>query len=539
MKYLILTLFSVILVACSVNTLPGNPEPTEPSITGDNERYWNEVLELTYWETQNSTTSPQLLLNDEALNSNQIVEFNALGLSFKLDLPANKRTPEVEVSVQINGQTIELNVDGSRTSSYRFKPQGVANSDRLNILIPCRESTREKLESLFNASDNFVLLDFFGDQESLGETRLGASQHPDPLCLMVVGFEKQASKRALKQLNQLLDSRFSKRSIAISPDFYMYSYDPGVASFDSSCDEDSILNSEAESSQDVLLDELDAIISKPNSLSGKGVTIAFFDGGVANASTFLTESDTAALSRRFVEADYPAPNPAATNITDDFDCDETSFKDGHGSLVEQIIKQTAPEADLLALKVCGEHGTCNTSSFVKALLYIRNQYEGFPEIDIINMSFGGDVKRDKVFEALLVDMLKTRTETLVIASLGNSSDEEAHYPAQYQNDYPNVLAVAAAKRNTDNSWTLAAFNTQGTLESLNREPLAAPGVSLILDGLGNPDGVTGTSFAAPIVSAVAALTKERSPSAGMPSIVRHLRDAVDTSYGMQFIQVPQ
>ncbi len=538
MKNRLLFILLLTLAACTQS--PNNPNPNnEPSLTANSERYWNEILELSFWEAQNLSAAPTVYINDKALNDNVILSFDATGLRLKLDLERKQRPTNVSLTLKLNNQILDLNIDGNRQSSYDFNPKGEANANRLNILIPCQENTRSKLERLFEASNNFELVDYFGDYESLGQTTLGASQHGNPLCLMVVSNSRQASRVAFERLSEFLRFRIEVRPIAISPDFYMYSYDPSVASFDSSCDDGSALTEEANSAQAVPLKALASIVSKPASNTGAGVTLALLDGGVANASSFLASSATSALSRSFIEADFPNPNSNAFTINDDFDCDETSFKDGHGSLVESISKELAPNADLLALKVCNDDGSCTTSSFVKAMLYIRNQFEGFPAIDIINMSFGGDVKRDKVFEALLKDMLQTRTQTLVVASLGNTADEEAHYPAQYQNDYPNVIAVAAAKLNTDESWSLADFNTQETLNSLNKEPFAAPGVAIILDGLGNPNGVTGTSFAAPIVSAVAALTKSAEPSLNMRDLVIKLRAQAIKTNNMNFIQVPQ
>lgn len=538
MKNILLLILLLMLAACTQS--PSNPNTSsEPSLTASTERYWNEILELSFWEAQNLTATPTVYINNQALNDNVILSFDTTSLRLKLDLERKQRPKNVSLTVKLNNQTLDLNIDGTRQTSYDFNPQGEANANRLNILIPCQENTRSKLERLFEASDNFELVDYFGDYESLGSTTLGPSQLKNPLCLMVVSNNRQASKLAFERLNEFLRFRLDVRPVAISPDFYMYSYDPSVASFDSSCDDGSALAQEASSAQAVPLKTLAGIVSKPAGNTGEGVTLALLDGGVTNAASFLASSATSALSRSFIEADFPSPNRNSLTINDDFDCDETSFKDGHGSLVESISKELVPSADLLALKVCNDDGSCTTSSFVKAMLYIRNQFEGFPNVDIINMSFGGDVKQDKVFEALLKDMLQTRTQTLVVASLGNTSDEEAHYPAQYQNDYPNVIAVAAAKLNTEDSWSLADFNTQETLNSLTREPFSAPGVAIILDGLGNPNGVTGTSFAAPIVSAVAALTKSAQPSLNMRDLVIKLRAQAIKTNNMHFIQVPQ
>jgi hypothetical protein len=73
------------------------------------------------------------------------------------------------------------------------------------------------------------------------------------------------------------------------------------------------------------------------------------------------------------------------------------------------------------------------------------------------------------------------------------------------------------------TWHLASFNTQAALlSSPFGVPLAAPGVAIQLQGLGDPRGISGTSFAAPIVTAVAALERQRYPSMSSHDLRLHL-----------------
>jgi len=60
------------------------------------------------------------------------------------------------------------------------------------------------------------------------------------------------------------------------------------------------------------------------------------------------------------------------------------------------------------------------------------------------------------------------------------------------------------------AWQLAGFNTRPVTERKGLDLLAAPGVRLEL-AQGTPEGVTGTSFAAPVVSAMAALERQHRP----------------------------
>jgi subtilisin len=241
-------------------------------------------------------------------------------------------------------------------------------------------------------------------------------------------------------------------------------------------------------------------------LNGQGTVIAVLDGG-GDPGTVVSS-----FSRRFIEVDYPTANPRGHDLLDDFDCPETAGFDGHGGAVIQILRAIAPQTNVLALKVCDERGVCSTSSVAKALLYIRNRYQGFPAVDVVNMSFGGrPAHEDAVFRAILQNMMVEDPRALFVTSMGNNPDTSAHYPADYQGMHFSLVPVAAAKRplNSGPAWALASFNTQTTLNGSVYGPLAAPAVRLTLN-----DGrvVTGTSFAAPVVSAVAALERQRDPA---------------------------
>ncbi|MGD9890128.1 MAG: S8 family serine peptidase [Dehalococcoidia bacterium] len=112
---------------------------------------------------------------------------------------------------------------------------------------------------------------------------------------------------------------------------------------------------------------------------------------------------------------------------------------------------------------------------------------------VINMSFGGpcgmrqtDPWRDAVSYAHDRDVL-------IVAAAGNDGDcAEGRYPASD----PRVLSVAAVDRDR----SIARFSTRGPWVSV-----AAPGVGIVSTDLGGYARKSGTSMAAPHVSALAAL----------------------------------
>ena len=541
----VLSLF-VFLTACSSPTTTTNPEPEDDvRLPQEGNYFWNEVLELSYWQEQNGAVQPSIIVNGEALPADAIEFFSGTGVRFSLrpqpSSSRHQRPKRADIEVQINGQTVAVNQGGNRATQTRLELQGEMNAQRLNVLLTCPNNNAAQIrEKLTRLEEKFRVIDYFGDQQSLGSSNLGAPQHPLPLCLLVIEFTDSTTKRAWQRLNEHLSKLLTSRILAISPDYYMHSYDPGVPFFDSNCDGNSLLVSEAQSATAITEVQLPRILGKSNqTLSGQGVNIAIFDGGVARPTAFLAQSRLSALSRRFLESDYPNANARAQDIADDFDCDETNFRDGHGALVSHIVQELAPQSHTLALKVCNEEGLCDTASFTKALLYIRNQYQGMPDIDIINMSFGGEIRNNRVFEFLLADLLEHRSDILIVASLGNNVDDKAHYPAQYQNSYDNVVAVAAAKLDDNRNWSLASFNTTAALNSLRLSPIAAPGVAIQLDtAIGDSSGISGTSFSAPMVTATAALLLEASPNASSNQIIRNMRNSADTSQGFLFLQMP-
>jgi subtilisin family serine protease len=235
------------------------------------------------------------------------------------------------------------------------------------------------------------------------------------------------------------------------------------------------------------------------------MTIAVIDGGTE------TGSSISGVSRQFVETDYPNLNPNVSDSQDNFDCSQTSYVDGHGKLVTGIIKTVAPEAKIIMLKACNKDGLCSISSIAKALLYLRNRYSGFPTVDVVNMSFGGLPKTgDPISQAIIMDMKLSQPGTLLVASVGNTRDASNHFPAALSLQNNTLLPVAATKL-ISGGWSLASFNTCTVLIEAGIEPFGAPGVNLLIsDGYGTRN-ITGTSFAAPIVSAMAALKRQNNP----------------------------
>jgi subtilisin family serine protease len=127
-------------------------------------------------------------------------------------------------------------------------------------------------------------------------------------------------------------------------------------------------------------------------------------------------------------------------------------------------------------------------------------------VRVINMSFGTPES------ALLPDDPRPHAEVvryalargvLLVAASGNSGREERYYPAAHE----GVIAVGAIE---DDGWP-ASFSTRGT-----HVALCAPGRNIWTCGLDGYACVSGTSFAAPFVSAACALLVAQAEARAWP-----------------------
>ena len=141
--------------------------------------------------------------------------------------------------------------------------------------------------------------------------------------------------------------------------------------------------------------------------AGQGVTIALLDAGVTNYET-----------------------AGKTSFIDDDTIDSD-----HGNDMMSILKDTAPGADVLDVRVLDDDGKGTYANVEKGIRWAVDN-----SADIIVMSFVGDKK-----SALLENALTyaEEHEVLVVASAGNYSSEKACYPAAY----PTVISVGALDEN--------------------------------------------------------------------------------------------
>ncbi len=223
---------------------------------------------------------------------------------------------------------------------------------------------------------------------------------------------------------------------------------------------------------------------------GRGIRLGILDTGIDRTHRLLR--GRAIISRSFLPPGVAAaPTAHATAIT-------SIWLGRRNGLV--------PGARVYAAGVFGrlrsDLVTTNTKWLLDGLEWLVRQ-----RVDVINMSFGGPQNR---VLAQAIDHARSRG-ILLVASAGNDGPGA---PPAYPAAYRGVVAVTAV----DNRLRLYRKANRG-----HYVDFSAPGVNVPVARPGNRTKVaSGTSFAAPYVSAAIALLKQRNP-ARQAQLLRALR----------------
>lgn len=234
------------------------------------------------------------------------------------------------------------------------------------------------------------------------------------------------------------------------------------------------------------------------------VKVGIIDSGVDASHQELSINST--LSKGYITG---YTNPGVDNI-------------GHGTNVAGIIGAATNNqngmsgicwnVDLISLRVvCDANGNFDNWAIRSAIIYAKNN-----GIDILNMSFGNSSSN------LLIKNAISNYSGLIVASAGNDTrdnDTNPHYPSGYP--YNNIISVGSS----DSSDAISNFSNFGQ----TTVDLFAPGSSIYTTDKvpSNYRYAHGTSFAAPHVTAVAALIKSTNPSLSAIQIKNIILNNVD------------
>ncbi|UQU64086.1 S8 family serine peptidase [Couchioplanes caeruleus] len=235
--------------------------------------------------------------------------------------------------------------------------------------------------------------------------------------------------------------------------------------------------------------------------TGDAVKIAVLDTGVAKVGD---------LSGAVLGGYNYVSN--TSNTADDF---------GHGTTVASLIAARGNNGKgmaggcwscmIIPVKVLDKNGSGYDSNIAKGIVYATNN-----GAKIINMSLGGTENSKVLADAVSYANLKG---VLVVAAAGNAGNTQYATTKQYPAAYPDVVAVGATARNSDDRADFSSYNKSGD----SWVDMAAPGIVTGMDRFENyHTGEPGTSFAAPMVSGAAGLVKTVHPDYTAWSLQRAL-----------------
>ena len=192
----------------------------------------------------------------------------------------------------------------------------------------------------------------------------------------------------------------------------------------------------------------------------------------------------------------------------------------HGTFVSGIIGATGDnglgvsgvcwQVSILPVRFQGNSGMGYAGAAVSALNYVTQlKREGVP-IVATNISWGGLLALSGSIDTAIREQVAAGIT--VVAAAGNDggdTDLVPRYPASFTSD--GMITVAA----TDQADNLAGFSNYGAASI----DIGAPGVGILSTSLGGGYGsLSGTSFAAPLVTGTVALLAAARPNAGVASI---------------------
>ncbi len=261
--------------------------------------------------------------------------------------------------------------------------------------------------------------------------------------------------------------------------------------------------------------------------TGAGVAVAVIDTGIAgHLSDFRVSSDDP-TSRVIASV---VTNPDATTATDRY---------GHGTHVAGLVAGngralapsdpqfnryigTAPEANLVSIKVSDDHGNAYLNDVIAGLQFVVDHGADYG-IRVVNLSLGSSLalpyQNDPLNAAVEAAWAHGYVVVVAAGNRGTDPDAVAYAPA---NDPYAITVGAVDDRGTKDTEddTLAAWSSRGvTQDGFAKPDIVAPGAHIVAPLA--PDSefpslcrecvrearyfqVGGTSMAAPIVAGIAA-----------------------------------
>jgi hypothetical protein len=418
---------------------------------------------------------------------------------------------------------VEVTVQGSSTPfTSSYQPYGAVESGEINLLLP--------LQSFPSGCPS--LGSFFQGYKVVNAFFSASGSTPNRLCFLTLDIRqtqgstitRRSTQQALTYLAEQITGELSiDRNALFSMDGHRSTY-----SSDPSCEQiEQWVSNENSNKQRIdtarILSEVNATTAHADGILGTGVRVAIIGGGVDTSVLTRPGQVVLTANQNFVE---PGSLPF-----DDFECDfdENGTTDFalHETHAIEIVSTIAPNARVIPIKSCDHNGDCPSAKVVMALMYLENTYSGRI---IVNMSAGGPLRSDALFHFLQTDSARPNESFFLVASSGNNGRAVIHQPATLSplsnppgslatDNLQNVISVAAYGITTAGDYTLALFNTRQNLD------IFAPGVNLCIPSVtiqcqtASGPGIAGSSFAAPMVTGVAALYTQAQPGVNLYNLL--------------------
>jgi subtilisin family serine protease len=239
--------------------------------------------------------------------------------------------------------------------------------------------------------------------------------------------------------------------------------------------------------------------------TGKGITVAVIDTGVDLNNADITHH-LSSRSWNFLNN--------SSNVMDD---------NGHGTFVASEIASAnngvgltgaSYDSSLMVLKALNANGSGGADTICTAIRYAVDN-----GANVINMSLGGGGAYSGYDTAL---QYAKDHNVLIVMAAGNDGSPSPANPAAYAQKYDNCLAVGALQCSATGSMSMTSFsNLAGSSNSYGFVDAAGQNVLGYTIG-GGTASWAGTSMAAPLVAAEAALVWSASPNATASHIAQTL-----------------
>ncbi len=245
---------------------------------------------------------------------------------------------------------------------------------------------------------------------------------------------------------------------------------------------------------------------------GQGVKVAVIDTGIDLRHPMFQGKLDLAHARDYVDGDS-TPQEVDGDATSAF-----SAGYGHGTSVASLILQIAPKATILPIRVLDSSGGGDTATVITAINQAVDD-----GANIINLSLGSKTTSAALNAAVQYAISKG---VAVVCAAGNTGNTSMIYPAASAKGTTTQGSGSIGVGSVNSKFLKSKFSSYGT----NLE-LTAPGEGLTAAFPGNRySKVSGTSFAAPVVSGVLALgTSTRAPNTTAAQVANMLIDVTATA----------